>query len=117
MKNNFMMYARLHHRFFGKLFRFFRLHHANQGTPAGFRKTVSKKRRFEATPRHPVHHAIHHPLTRYHSIITGLLHIKFIEKNIYVYMLLNAYIGCYIGKNPWYPLVYMGRNINFFPEF
>ena len=117
MKNNFMMYARLHHRIFGKLFRFFRLHHTNQGTPDGFRKTISKKRGFSTTPRHPVHHTIHHPLTRYHSIITGLLHAISKEKKYNIYMFLNAYIGLYIKETPWAPLVYMGRNMNFFPEF
>lgn len=32
-------------------------------------------------------------------------------------MFLNAYIGLYIKETPWAPLVYMGRNMNFFPEF
>ena len=117
MKNNFMTCASLHHWFFGKLFRFYRLHHANQGAPCGFRKTVSKNAVFGTTPHHAARHTTHHPLSCCYSISPGLLHIKFIEKNIYVYMLLNAYIGLYVKENPWATPGSPGRNANFFPEF
>lgn len=73
----------------------------NRARHVVFGKIVVMFRAFCTWARHVTHHHTHHPLNPCYSVSPILHHIIFKKKNINIYMLLNAYIGRYIRKQPW----------------